>query len=534
MPVGTSNGDFFESEMDAIMKRYPELKSPGTPVPKFENNAPAASSEAPRGGLKGNLSDMDMILPDGTFFPRVEKMADPQGQGSDMSGPYTPHPKWENLTRERQDEIWNTWSTLHGEASDTVPLNKEDFEKQIGKGSFGVFSNHPKIQDVLKSMPHDVERYDIPTRPSLDQPSDEDDRKLHFFVRKTPLVSMSDEQPDEIKAGQQYAQNRPYNPLQGFNMVIPDPNALVGSVGGPVSGGASIASRGLQQYREGIAHLNTPTAAPTPASPTSVTSQVPPAAGSIASRGLGALRREYGRDTETGRFGTNPYPTTTVREPTPEAWDIRAARNLGITPAEARERLNQIQQSYERYRQEPYMPGRDALPAGVERVGTAYRFNPDEKIGQQYQPPVGKIKLEPPSQITVSGKPINSPEKVRQTWHFVDEAGKVVGYVRVKPEDEGKHLHIDMISSYRNNPKIDESERGSWRGAFSLGADRIKDIFAGLKEIYPKAETIGGLRVSGARTDNSKYVTRSLVEPYGKVATPKSQDSRQFLYDWER
>lgn len=51
-------------------------------------------------------------------------------------------------------------------------------------------------------------------------------------------LTMTDESSYGILPGQQYAGGKPYNPLTGFNMLIPDPNQLVGSVGGPVTAGA--------------------------------------------------------------------------------------------------------------------------------------------------------------------------------------------------------------------------------------------------------------------------------------------------------
>jgi hypothetical protein len=47
---------------------------------------------------------------------------------------------------------------------------------------------------------------------------------------------MSDAMPFPTLPGQQYAADKPlFNPLTGFSPLIPDPNALVGSMAGPVS-----------------------------------------------------------------------------------------------------------------------------------------------------------------------------------------------------------------------------------------------------------------------------------------------------------
>ena len=66
----------------------------------------------------------------------------------------------------------------------------------------------------------------------------------------TPQAAMqvlSDADPDPINFWQQFAASKgPYNPMQGFNPLIPDPNALVGSVAGPVVAGKWGAS-GSQQ-----------------------------------------------------------------------------------------------------------------------------------------------------------------------------------------------------------------------------------------------------------------------------------------------
>lgn len=166
-----------------------------------QNRMPSGAPQEPTGALKGATP----ILPTGSFQQHsmitgdrsgeVKLAADKLGHGSDINGPYAQHPKWEELPKERQDEIFNTWGTIHGEASDKVPTNEKDFYKELKGGSFGVLSNHPKINDVLKTHPSDVERYDIPFG----------EKTLHFFVKKTPLVSQTDEQPDEIKAGQKYA-----------------------------------------------------------------------------------------------------------------------------------------------------------------------------------------------------------------------------------------------------------------------------------------------------------------------------------------
>ena len=47
---------------------------------------------------------------------------------------------------------------------------------------------------------------------------------------------MTDAMPFPVLPGQQYAADKPFNPLTGFSPLIPDPNQLVGSMAGPVSG----------------------------------------------------------------------------------------------------------------------------------------------------------------------------------------------------------------------------------------------------------------------------------------------------------
>lgn len=48
-------------------------------------------------------------------------------------------------------------------------------------------------------------------------------------------ASLTDETPDSVQVGQQYAgdfSKSPYNPLSGFSMVLPDPNAIAGGASG--------------------------------------------------------------------------------------------------------------------------------------------------------------------------------------------------------------------------------------------------------------------------------------------------------------
>lgn len=59
---------------------------------------------------------------------------------------------------------------------------------------------------------------------------------------------LSDESPYPVLPGQQYAgPKQPYNPMSGFSPLIPDPNQLVGSMGGPVSAAGKIAPKGRSQ-----------------------------------------------------------------------------------------------------------------------------------------------------------------------------------------------------------------------------------------------------------------------------------------------
>jgi len=79
---------------------------------------------------------------------------------------------------------------------------------------------------------------------------------------------MSDETPYPVMPGQQYAAAKPpWNPLQGFSMIIPDPNAIAGGAGGvapiarPVkgtskdSGSAKATEKAFEQMRKENAGL---------------------------------------------------------------------------------------------------------------------------------------------------------------------------------------------------------------------------------------------------------------------------------------
>ncbi len=74
-------------------------------------------------------------------------------------------------------------------------------------------------------------------------------------------------------------------------------------------------------------------------------------------------------------------------------------------------------------------------------------------------------------------------------YHILDETGKKVGDIDMTPYEGGKKVYIDNIY-------------GSWTegtGPNSFGPSLIRDIIRQIKEIYPKAEQLGGFRVTGAR-----------------------------------
>lgn len=98
MPVGTSDGEFFEDEFDHSIQTHFEgsvaspvprtdaFTPPATQVAPGDNNAPATSTRSPGGTLKGNLGDILSMqvddIPDGVsardFIRQLQQKTDSQ------------------------------------------------------------------------------------------------------------------------------------------------------------------------------------------------------------------------------------------------------------------------------------------------------------------------------------------------------------------------------------------------------------------------------------------------------------------------
>lgn len=103
--------------------------------------------------------------------------------------------------------------------------------------------------------------------------------------------------------------------------------------------------------------------------------------------------------------------------------------------------------------------------------------------------------------ITLKRMPNPEGKKLGDYYHLLDDAGRAVANMHVGYHPELKELYVNGL--YGNWPA--RGETGA-RGGFSrltepntLGPREIRSLVEELKRIYPEAEGVNALRVSGAR-----------------------------------
>lgn len=84
------------------------------------------------------------------------------------------------------------------------------------------------------------------------------------------------------------------------------------------------------------------------------------------------------------------------------------------------------------------------------------------------------------------GEPAKFPnDSVGHTFALVDQEGKDAGHLLISEHDEGKRLYVDEVFT-REGPQ-------AW------GPKAVRDLLQQIKQEFPNAETLEGVRVSGAR-----------------------------------
>lgn len=117
------------------------------------------------------------------------------------------------------------------------------------------------------------------------------------------------------------------------------------------------------------------------------------------------------------------------------------------------------------------------------RVGTVTRL--PRRSWSQYAEPPKTIKLEE-REYDERYKSLYIKDPQRQ-FNFVDEEGRTRGDVRFTIENQGKDLHVDMVSGWESG------------GAHSFGGKNMRSILKQIKEQFPEAEKLYGWRISSAR-----------------------------------
>lgn len=92
-----------------------------------------------------------------------------------------------------------------------------------------------------------------------------------------------------------------------------------------------------------------------------------------------------------------------------------------------------------------------------------------------------RITLSPPEpRVNHTGTTVNH-------HRLVDESGAEVGHVQIVPRNDGRHLHVQWIGA------------GTQDTGNVLGAEAVRSAVRSLREHYPDAEFVSGLRTSGFR-----------------------------------
>lgn len=155
-----------------------------------------------------------------------------------------------------------------------------------------------------------------------------------------------------------------------------------------------------------------------------------------------------------------------------------------------------IDESIRRHAHRSYMEAmRRASPESPynrERAINAPRPEHENEVATRY----ARVTLGPPTpKKTMGGGTVNHHD-------LLDESGKRVGGVRIVPNNEGKHLHVDWVDTPQ--------------GANALGAEAMASARTSLQTHYPDAEFVSGLRISGFRAkdkplDNTTRTERTVV-----------------------
>lgn len=102
--------------------------------------------------------------------------------------------------------------------------------------------------------------------------------------------------------------------------------------------------------------------------------------------------------------------------------------------------------------------------------------------------------------LVFSHKEIVQPGEQYDHYHIRDVFNQRVGSVVLNVADP-KHLYVEWVGkdlSIESSPE-NESAVSAFDKPLGLGSSSVRDIARQLKRLYPKAETISGDRVSGAR-----------------------------------
>lgn len=148
--------------------------------------------------------------------------------------------------------------------------------------------------------------------------------------------------------------------------------------------------------------------------------------------------------------------------------------------------------------------------------------------GEQYAMMEGRNRLPLPSEGGVGGeidklatgaapgpgKLSLTPTRVQgyrsKAFDLLDEKGNKFSDMRITLRNEGKDLHVDRIGDLEAYTTVNKAGTGA-----------MKDVLKQIKEYFPDAERIYGLRISGARTGRAEKAYLALKP--GVKARPENE-----------
>lgn len=139
-------------------------------------------------------------------------------------------------------------------------------------------------------------------------------------------------------------------------------------------------------------------------------------------------------------------------------------------------------------------------------------------------PKVIDPRKEPAANIGGAGRPvltrISKPDAPRQQFSFptrTSAGGKLI----IEPTNGGKNLHIEWIGSQGNSYDFKT-------GVNQLGISTVKQMVQELRQMFPKAETLSGHRVSGARYKSHEMGGKVNPDAFMRIRRGEKQEFDDF------